>query len=148
MPGFPKNSFDPIPVLEAIIHYTPRNPELSMQALEAAGSTMRREGNKRLAILGDGVLKVVQSTRGFESHASTMEMTEAQNTKACNAYLAQRGFALGIDSCIRLNPSAQGVIPARLMATTMEAIVGAVYLDSDQNMEVTGDVVVRLLDLD
>ncbi|KAJ5947231.1 hypothetical protein N7466_000246 [Penicillium verhagenii] len=148
MPGFPKNSFDPISDLEAIIHYSPRDPDLPMQSLEAAGSTTRREGNKRLAIIGDAIIRLILYVRGYESNASTMEMTNAQNTKACNAYLAQRGFSLGIDSCIRLNPSAQGVIPSRLMATTMEAIVGAVYLDSGKDLAITGDVVVLLLDLD
>lgn len=61
-------------------------------------------------------------------------MTNAQNTRATNENLAQIGFSLGLDVYIQLNPSAQGVVPGRLMATTIEAIIGAVYLDSDRNM--------------
>lgn len=43
--------------------------------------------------------------------------------------LAQRGFDLGIDKWIRNNPSQGSYISDKLMATTMEAIVGAYFED-------------------
>lgn len=61
-------------------------------------------------------------------------MTNAQNTRATNENLGQIGFSLGLDVYIQLNPSAQGVVPGRLMATTIEAIIGAVYLDSNKDI--------------
>lgn len=69
-------------------------------------------------------------------------MTNAQNTRATNENLANIGFRLGINVYIQLNPSAQGVVPMRLMATTVEAIIGAVYLDCKKNVT----VVRRLVD--
>lgn len=61
-------------------------------------------------------------------------MTNAQNTRATNGNLAHIGLSLGLDAYIQLNPSAQGVVPERLMATTIEAIIGAVYLDSNKDI--------------
>ncbi|KAJ6034596.1 uncharacterized protein N7446_009348 [Penicillium canescens] len=60
-------------------------------------------------------------------------MTNAQNTLATNENLARIRFSVGMDAYIQLNPSAQGVVPGRLMATTIEAIIGAVYLDRNRN---------------
>lgn len=48
--------------------------------------------------------------------------------RACNAYLSKPGFDLGIDQFNVKNPI-QLDIGNRLVATTMEAIIGAVYLD-------------------
>jgi ribonuclease-3 len=71
-------------------------------------------------------------------------MTNAQNTRATNENLAKIGFSLGLDAYIQLNPSAQGVVPERLMATTIEAIVGAVYLDSNKDIMVSRCLIVHL----
>lgn len=70
-------------------------------------------------------------------------MTNLQNTQATNTNLAQIGFAKAIDKFIHLNPSLQGVVGKKLMATTMEAILGAVYLDS-RDIAAVLRVVVRL----
>lgn len=71
-------------------------------------------------------------------------ITNAQNTCATNKNLAEIGFSLGIDAYIQLNPSSQGVVPERLMATTIEAIIGAVYLDCNKDIEVVHRLILRL----
>ena len=71
-------------------------------------------------------------------------MTQLGNTRGSNYRLAQIGFARGIDSFILLNPSLRGTVPTSLMATTMEAILGAVYLDSQKNIAPVLRVVIRL----
>jgi ribonuclease III len=71
-------------------------------------------------------------------------MTQLENTRGSNYRLAQIGFARGIDSFILLNPSLRGTVPKSLMATTMEAILGAVYLDSQKNIASVLRVVIRL----
>jgi len=63
-------------------------------------------------------------------------MTNAQNTRATNQNLSRIGFSLGIDHYIQLNPAAQGIIPERLMATTVEAIIGAVHFDCNKDITV------------
>ena len=71
-------------------------------------------------------------------------MTNAQNTRATNGNLAKIGFSLGINVYIQLNPSAQGVVPDRLMATTMEAIIGAVYLDCNRDIMLIRRMIIHL----
>ena len=48
---------------------------------------------------------------------------------AQNTNLADEGFHRGLDACILLNPGTAKVSP-KTMATTMEAILGAVDLDA------------------
>lgn len=50
---------------------------------------------------------------------------------AGNRNLAQRGFALTVDQYILNNPSQGTFVAPKLMATTMEAIVGAYFLDQE-----------------
>ncbi|KAJ5785507.1 uncharacterized protein N7503_010719 [Penicillium pulvis] len=133
-----------IRAVEAILGYEFNDKALLRKALEAAGATMAREGNKPLALIGDAILRLVLYELHYEDEASIHIMTKAQNTRATNENLAQIGFSLGIDAYIQLNPSSQGVVNERLMATTMEAIMGAVYLDSGKNAMTTRLVVIRL----
>ncbi|KAJ6097428.1 hypothetical protein N7499_001802 [Penicillium canescens] len=100
---------------------------------EFAGATIASGGNKRLALIGDAALRLVLYEFGYEDEASIRDMTNAQNTLATNENLARIRFSVGMDAYIQLNPSAQGVVPGRLMATTIEAIIGAVYLDRNRN---------------
>lgn len=51
-------------------------------------------------------------------------------TKGGNANLASEGRAHGIDAFINKNPSQGSQISPGLMAQTVEAILGAVWLDS------------------
>lgn len=63
--------------------------------------------------------------------------------KAGNANLYKQGFNLGIDKFIIKNPS-QVDIGRNVMATTMEAIIGAVYLDCNQRIQPCADVMAAL----
>jgi len=44
------------------------------------------------------------------------------------------GFRNGLDRFVYINPAQDGVVSAGTMATTLEAILGAVYIDSLGNM--------------
>jgi ribonuclease-3 len=61
-----------------------------------------------------------------------------------NENLKRLGESLGLNAYFRLNPASQGVVPRSMMATTMEAIIGAVYLDSGKDMATTRALVNRL----
>jgi ribonuclease-3 len=63
--------------------------------------------------------------------------------KAGNAYLSQQGFDLGIDKFIVKNPS-QSFVGNKVMAATMEAIVGAVHLDCNGQIAPCADVMTAL----
>ncbi|KAJ5665982.1 uncharacterized protein N7477_008430 [Penicillium maclennaniae] len=140
----PLTTAERIHAVEVIINYVFHDKSLLLRALEAAGATIVSQGNKRLALIGDAALRLVLYEFGYENEASIRDMTNAQNTRATNENLAQIGFALALDVYIQLNPSAQGVVHARLMATTIEAIVGAVYLDSKRDITVTRLLIAHL----
>lgn len=59
---------------------------------------------------------------------------------ARNDNLTARGFELGIDAYIQNNPS-QGTISRGVMATTVEAIIGAVYLDKNRELAAVGPII-------
>lgn len=51
-------------------------------------------------------------------------------SKASNAYLAQQGLSKALAGCVYTNPAQGNKIFPRLMADTVEAVVGAVFQDS------------------
>ncbi|OQD75521.1 hypothetical protein PENDEC_c007G02304 [Penicillium decumbens] len=142
MPPF--TTAERIRAVEGIIGYEFQEKSLLLKALEAAGATAASQGNKRLALIGDAALRLVLYEFGYEDQATIYDMTQAQNIRATNQNLAQIGFTLGLDVYIQLNPSAQGVVPGRLMATTIEAIIGAVYLDCNKNIMVIRPLILHL----
>ncbi|KAJ6111046.1 hypothetical protein N7486_003281 [Penicillium sp. IBT 16267x] len=142
MPPF--TTAERISAVEVIINYEFHDKSLLVKALEAAGATMASQGNKRLALIGDAALRLVLYEFGYEGEASIRDMTNAHNTLATNENLRQIGFSLGLDVYIQLNPSAQGIVPGRLMATTIEAIIGAVYLDSNKDSMVMRLLIIHL----
>ncbi|EAW25756.1 RNase3 domain protein [Aspergillus fischeri NRRL 181] len=103
--------------VEELIGFRFTNRHWLLEALQAAG-LINRDRNKKLAIIGDKVLGLIAS----------------------NSYLAERGFLMGLDRYIVNNPAQGGLIPAKLMATTVEAILGAVARDSDSDLTVVENV--------
>ena len=112
------------------------------------------EANKRLAILGDAVASQILCKIWFESkdqfgtftcthpitppnHADDFEgafqspaaWNNIRQGTLQNAALATMGNALGLGSTIIASPGHFGRPGTVMMATTMEALLGAVYLD-------------------
>ncbi|KAL4776650.1 ribonuclease III domain-containing protein [Aspergillus nidulans var. acristatus] len=104
------------------------NPTLLTGALLAPGVTSR-EGNKAFGLLGGTALQLYLQVEGLKREMSLEQISQAMSQVAGKRNLAQRGFDLGIDKWIRNNPSQGSYISDKLMATTMEAIVGAYFED-------------------
>lgn len=62
-----------IRAVEFIINYEFHDKALLLEALEAAGAGMAREGHKRKALIGDAALRLVLYELGYEEEASTRE---------------------------------------------------------------------------
>ncbi|KAH7066392.1 ribonuclease III domain-containing protein, partial [Paraphoma chrysanthemicola] len=92
------------------------------------------DNNKRLSILEDAVLAKVLCDAWFKARDANGEAnsperwTTLRNEMISNDALAQRGYQLGVDRCVYV---AEGVYAktAKMVATTLEAIVGAVLED-------------------
>ncbi|KAL4736118.1 ribonuclease III [Aspergillus similis] len=106
---------------------------LIVLALQAAGA-QDRDGNKKLALIGDSILRLIIHLEGFNRGMSRGMIDDMVKRLACNAHLAECGFTAGLDAYIWNNPSQGNKISDNLMATTVEAILGAVFLDNDQDL--------------
>ncbi|PYI36385.1 ribonuclease III [Aspergillus indologenus CBS 114.80] len=109
-------------------------PSLIHEAFMAAGA-VNRDGNKDLALIGDSALQLFLQTQGRTRNASRERINQVVSRIAGNANLAQRGFELGLDQYIVKNPSQGNYVADKLMATTVEAIVGAVFLETNWDQE-------------
>ncbi|KAL8830789.1 MAG: hypothetical protein Q9170_005572 [Blastenia crenularia] len=121
--------------IEAIIGYTFDDPYLVWEAVSAAGSVVSGggrqfpNGNKRLAILGDTVLQLVLAEDWYSGRQPRAAFDRIRQHLASNGNLNSVGRSHGIDAHVNL-AGGQSVISPATMAATVEAVIGAVYLDS------------------
>lgn len=66
------------------------------------------------------------------------------SAKASNAHLAEVGIDNALDQLVYTNPAQHGLVSPRTMATAVEAILGAVYVDSEEDLQVTRSVLEAL----
>ncbi|KAI2638206.1 ribonuclease III domain-containing protein [Xylaria nigripes] len=121
---------------QEIIKYKFQDETLLWEALQAHGSDVTmlngrniNEGNKRLAHIGDAIITLAIRHNSYLMGCSTAETNTRLNSQASNFRLSQLCELAGLDACINLNPAQMGSVFPRTSADTMEAIVGAVYLD-------------------
>ncbi|MCJ1279640.1 hypothetical protein MMC21_007464 [Puttea exsequens] len=143
-----------IHALENIIGHRFNDPTILWEALQAAGSGLQSvgtrhfaDGNKRLALLGDAVLKLaliddwyggVGSRRRnaaasfcFQDVDTHVEQADAiLQSIPVNANLDKVARHRGLDAFVCRNSSQVSSVPTAVMTVTMEAIIGAVWLDT------------------
>ncbi|KAH8693223.1 putative RNAse III [Talaromyces proteolyticus] len=116
--------------LERMISYEFNDKTLVNHALTSAGYALPVDGNKDLAMVGDAVLKVVLVTDGY----TRGQINDVVSTKGSKVSLAEAGFRNGLDGFIYVNPAQGGHVSDGVMATAVEAIFGAVYIDSGRDI--------------
>ncbi|KAB8078419.1 ribonuclease III domain-containing protein [Aspergillus leporis] len=149
-PASPSN--DRVHFIERITGYNFHNPSLLHEALRTAGTTAflqprRLDGNKDLAQIGDAALRLTLISDGYKARACRSTINETLSARASNAPLAETGFKQGLDRLLYVNPSQGRLVSPKVMATAVEAILGAVYIDSGEDTLVLRSVMAAL-DLD
>jgi ribonuclease III len=139
---------------EAIIDHVFNDPLLCWEALQVAGSGVSHSGthcilngNKRLAVVGDAVIDLILSKDWFESGANESDSpavlflrnnvlifvsgywTDIRMRVSSNANLHAVGIAVGLNSCMHVNPRNPVYFSPKIMATAVEAVIGTVFLD-------------------
>ncbi|KAL8807259.1 MAG: hypothetical protein Q9182_000764 [Xanthomendoza sp. 2 TL-2023] len=128
--------------VEAVIGYKFDDRFLLWEALQAAGSMVcltggagnrkMPNGNKRLAVLGDTVLQLVLVELWYASGQERGTFDQLRQRVGSNTNLNNTGVQARLDTFVERAAGAS-VVPPVTMTATVEAILGAVYLDS--NME-------------
>lgn len=94
------------------------------------------ESNQRLEFLGDAVLQLVLTETLFQLFPADREglLSKRRAALANGPFLAQLARELGLDASLRLGTSEEstgGRTRASALEDAFEALVGAIYLDSD-----------------
>lgn len=116
------------------IGYTFSNQMLFKQAL--THRSVQGEHNERLEFLGDSILSVVISSDLYLRFPKVQEgdLSRMRATLVCGKMLGEVGREFKIGDCLFLGPGelkSGGFRRDSIIADAVEAIIGAVYLDSD-----------------
>ncbi|KAK6522605.1 hypothetical protein TWF281_002043 [Arthrobotrys megalospora] len=138
--------------LQNIIGYVFKSSSLLTEALESRGHARvvsgKIDGNQRLALLGDAVLGLVQLDQWYQTQQSRGNADLLLKARVTNRSLQECAERLGITSEILVAPCQeylQGQQIGRLTsASTVEALLGAVWLDSNKDFEQVQKVVHKL----
>jgi len=94
------------------------------------------ESNQRLEFLGDAVLQLLLTEALFELFPAEREglLSQRRASLTKGAFLAQLAREIGLEACLRLGGSEEaggGRTRASALEDALEALIGALYLDSD-----------------
>ncbi len=125
--------------LQARIGHTFRDASLLERAVTHPSFAQDHAGtqsNQRLEFLGDSVLQLVLTEALFQLFPAEREgpLSTRRAALANGAFLAQLAREIGLDACLRLSASDESLGTRNRISAledAFEALVGAVFLDSD-----------------
>jgi ribonuclease-3 len=143
-PSLDPSSPDPSPVdqLEAVLDHHFARPDLLQRALthsslahERGAAESQREDNETLEFLGDAVVGLVAAEYVYRAYPELSEgaLTRLRGALVSRRHLASVAEGLHLGSFLLLGRGEErsgGRTKAALLANTMEALIGAVYLDA------------------
>lgn len=138
--------------LEKKIGYSFKNPDLLERALThktfAFEASTPIEYNERLEFLGDSILNFVTAEKLYKTNTfySEGELTRRRALLVNNNILGQKAKTLKIGKYLRLGKGEEkqkGFENPSTLANCLEAVFGAIYLDSD--LETTKKIILNLI---
>ena len=126
---------DPLPALEARLRYRFRDRDLLRRALtHSSARSAETPCNERLEFLGDAVLGMVIAHFLFSTFPDQDEgrMTRLRSAIVSTEALARFACQLELSSALVIGRGlSREQLSSTLLAGTVEALFGAIYLDSD-----------------
>ncbi|KAK4548763.1 hypothetical protein LTR36_008536 [Oleoguttula mirabilis] len=126
--------------IELLIQYNFTNPLLLEEALLATpsmvGTSFLTEFNKRLAIVGNGAIKLLVTNDCYLAGMPKGQADLRRQAVESNSKLAKLGRAKGIDLFI-VKGGGTTVSSIIMVASAVEAIFGAVFVDSKEDYGAT-----------
>ncbi|KAH8756008.1 ribonuclease III domain-containing protein [Diaporthe sp. PMI_573] len=137
---------------QEILGYEFKDPSLLWEALQApssgvvshAGRMYTNEGHKPLAGIGDTILSLYIKDRARNHRQTVGVATDNLKAMANNHRLTEICDANELTGYISGNPAQQGAVSPRIKSDTVEAVLGAIYKDGNDNMEPVKAVMLRL----
>jgi len=129
-----------VSALQKKIGYQFRNAALLVEALTHSSYLQEDPAaaphNQRLEFLGDSVLQFILTAALYRDYPAEREgvLSRRRAVLSKGEFLTQMARDLGLDASLRLNKSeeeAGGRNRASILEDAFEALVGAIYLDSD-----------------
>jgi len=126
--------------LEKKLGYSFKNQQLLESALThpsfTADEASAEQNNQRLEFLGDSVLALILAEKLYAIFPNEREgvLAKSRAALAKGAFLAKLGRKLGLATFLRMSRHEEktgGHLRASTLEDALEAIVGAIYLDSD-----------------
>ncbi len=135
--------------LEQTIGYGFENIEYLQLAL--THRSYGAEHNERLEYLGDSILGMIIAKKLYDLFPNCPEgdLTRMRSTLVRETTLAQIARDFSIGSCLRLGQGEQKSGGARrdsLLADAVESIIGAMFLDTNENFDLVRQVVLSWFD--
>ena len=120
--------------LQIKLGYRFKNDALLTQAL--THRSMGAKNNERLEFLGDGLLNGMMAMILYHQfpEATEGELTRMRATLVCGEMLATIATGFELSECLLLGPGelrSGGVYRRSILADALEALIGAIYQDSD-----------------
>ena len=128
--------------IENTIKYRFSDRKLLDEATLAAGASVsgkdiagNAHGNKPLALIGDALIRLDVAHRSYIQGVGTGQSAKVLDAAGANDSLAALGSRLGLDQSVTKNPCQKGEVPRVTLASTVEALIGAVWVDSGNQFD-------------
>ncbi|KAI6910282.1 hypothetical protein KC318_g3321 [Hortaea werneckii] len=115
-------------LIQDLAGYRFKDENVLLDALDTTGLRVQ-QSNQRLALLGDAILKFIILDDWYPTGAGNDHVSRIGS----NANLAAAARLHGIGACVLTNPGRRGPVSQATLSTMVEAIIGAVYLDSEKD---------------
>ncbi|TGO08882.1 hypothetical protein BPAE_1200g00010 [Botrytis paeoniae] len=128
------------------LNYDFKEDQLLREALVTSGvvsgadSIVERQGNRRLALIGDALIRLELVHTQYLEGATLETSQKCVSKNASNRNLGTIGQQNGLVDEMIL-PASQLKPATYTVATTVEALIGAIWLDSEQDFGLIGQVI-------
>ena len=131
--------------LQKTIDYQFTNLELMWKALSIRGSKLPKEEFERIEYLGDGILSCLTSIILYDQRDlfQPEELTRYRSLLTDNNTLAEIARELGLEEFGKL--LGIGIPSSNQASDTVEALIGAIFLDTERNFSSTFNVVKKII---
>ncbi|KAF4499426.1 ribonuclease iii [Fusarium agapanthi] len=123
--------------VENILGYEFKNDGLLEKALQSAGvpyqGNNKNEGNKRLAQVGDALIRLITLDDCFHEGKNIGQCEKICQRELSNCALQNVQQNCRLTPHIQTCPAQQGIVSRVTGATAVEALLGAVWYDSQKN---------------